>query len=56
MESLEQVLEETEVTETTSLSVSRFVTFLHKPKGPFTGLEINAGENEVRIYLILTGD
>ncbi|XP_029281590.1 adhesion G-protein coupled receptor G1 isoform X2 [Cottoperca gobio] len=45
---LEQVLEETEVNETTSLSVSHLVAVLHKPRGPFTGLEIHANENEAR--------
>ncbi|XP_042340320.1 adhesion G-protein coupled receptor G1 [Plectropomus leopardus] len=46
LENLEYVLEETEVEETTYMSVSRLVAILHKPKGPFAGLEIYANENE----------
>ncbi|XP_070819570.1 adhesion G-protein coupled receptor G6-like, partial [Chaetodon trifascialis] len=46
IESLEQILEETEVTETTSLFANRLVALLHRPKGRFAGLEIYASENE----------
>ncbi|XP_044061001.1 adhesion G-protein coupled receptor G2-like [Siniperca chuatsi] len=46
IEMLEDYLEETEVDETTSMSVSQLVTILYKPKGPFTGLDIYASENE----------
>ncbi|XP_073320963.1 adhesion G-protein coupled receptor G1-like [Pagrus major] len=44
IESLEQMLEETEVNETTYISNNRLVAALHRPKGPFRGLEINANE------------
>ncbi|XP_039981123.1 adhesion G-protein coupled receptor G5-like [Xiphias gladius] len=46
MESLQQFLEETEVNETMSLSVSHMMAVLHKPKRPFKGLEIYASEKE----------
>uniref|UniRef100_UPI0037E841D8 adhesion G-protein coupled receptor G1-like n=1 Tax=Semicossyphus pulcher TaxID=241346 RepID=UPI0037E841D8 len=46
IESLEQALKETEVNDTTSMSVNNLVALLHKPKGSFTGLEIYANDNE----------
>ena len=51
MENLEQVLEETELNETTCLSVGSLVAMLHKPKGPFEGLEIFATDNKVRMLV-----
>ncbi|XP_074516620.1 adhesion G-protein coupled receptor G2-like isoform X1 [Sebastes fasciatus] len=51
IEILEQFLEETEVNETTPISVNRFVALMHEPKGPFTGLDIYASENEARLNL-----
>lgn len=50
VESLELLLEETNVTNTETMTVDRFVALLHKPKGPFKGLEIHANGNEVRIF------
>ncbi|GAA6225904.1 adhesion G-protein coupled receptor G5-like [Lates japonicus] len=47
MDSLEKLLEETEVNETTFISVSRLMAVVHKPKYPFNGLEFYASENEV---------
>ncbi|KAM7014927.1 adhesion G-protein coupled receptor G5-like [Tautogolabrus adspersus] len=46
IESLEQVLEETQVNETTSMSLNNVVVFLHRPKGSFAGLEIYASDSE----------
>ncbi|XP_074523181.1 adhesion G-protein coupled receptor G5-like [Halichoeres trimaculatus] len=46
MKSLEQLLERTEVNETTSVSADNLVALLYKPKGPFMGLDIYASENE----------
>lgn len=48
VESLEKSLEEAEVNETTSLSLSHLIAVMHKPKGPFRGLHIYASDNEVR--------
>lgn len=47
MKNLEQVLEETEVNDTTVVFESRFVTLLHKPDGLYKGLEIYASDKEV---------
>lgn len=49
MWNLEQILEETVETDTTSIHVGRLVAKVHRPKGPFKGLQISANENEVRI-------
>ncbi|KAL6112685.1 adgrg5 [Pungitius sinensis] len=46
MQNLEECLEETEVNDHVSVSVSRFVTLLHKPHGPFKGLKIHASKKE----------
>ncbi|XP_030269355.1 adhesion G-protein coupled receptor G1-like isoform X2 [Sparus aurata] len=46
IKSLERMLEETEVNETTPISVKRLVAILHRPKGLFRGLEINANETK----------
>ncbi|XP_041646361.1 adhesion G-protein coupled receptor G5-like [Cheilinus undulatus] len=46
LESFEQALEETDVNETTSMSLGNLVVYLHKPKGPFKGLKIYANEHE----------
>nr|XP_046254104.1 adhesion G-protein coupled receptor G1-like [Scatophagus argus]XP_046254176.1 adhesion G-protein coupled receptor G1-like [Scatophagus argus] len=46
MQSLEQFLEEAEVTEAESLFVNNIVAFLHKPEGPFEGLDIYANDIE----------
>lgn len=51
METLEQVLEETEFDETASLSVGGLVAILHKPKGPFKGLDIFATDDKVRMLV-----
>ncbi|XP_068566639.1 adhesion G-protein coupled receptor G2-like [Cebidichthys violaceus] len=47
IENLEQVLEETEVTDTTVLSQGRYLILLHRPDGPFKGLEIHASDTEI---------
>ncbi|XP_078104836.1 adhesion G-protein coupled receptor G2-like [Sander vitreus] len=49
MKTLEHVLEETEFNEDTSLSVGSFVAILHKPKGPFKGLDIFATDHEAML-------
>ncbi|XP_039650107.1 adhesion G-protein coupled receptor G2-like [Perca fluviatilis] len=54
MENLEQVLEETELNETTCLSVGSLVAMLHKPKGPFEGLEIFATDNKATLNKTVT--
>ncbi|XP_034535378.1 adhesion G-protein coupled receptor G2-like isoform X2 [Notolabrus celidotus] len=54
MKSLKQVLEDTEVNETTSMSTNTLVALLYKPKGPFAGLEIYASENEATSEKTLT--
>ncbi|XP_059207561.1 adhesion G-protein coupled receptor G5-like [Centropristis striata] len=46
LETLASVLEETEVNNTTFLSVNRLMAVLHKPKGRFRGLQFYANENE----------
>ncbi|KAM8894795.1 adhesion G-protein coupled receptor G1-like [Spinachia spinachia] len=48
IQNLEQVLQETEVNDTTAWSQSRFVILLHKPDGPFKGLEIHANNKEAK--------
>ncbi|XP_071344394.1 adhesion G-protein coupled receptor G5-like isoform X2 [Trachinotus anak] len=48
IQSLEQLLEETEVNETVSMPVGNLMALLHKPKYPFEGLEIHATETEAR--------
>ncbi|XP_032376217.1 uncharacterized protein LOC116692218 [Etheostoma spectabile] len=45
MELLEELLTETELNETTSLSVGSMVAILYKPKGPFKGLNICATDD-----------
>ncbi|XP_035760520.1 adhesion G-protein coupled receptor G5-like [Neolamprologus brichardi] len=44
---LEKVLEETEVNGSMQLYVKTFVALLHKPSGPFGGLEIYANDTKV---------
>ncbi|XP_060901079.1 adhesion G-protein coupled receptor G5-like [Labrus mixtus] len=46
MESLEQVLQATEVNETSSMSLNNVVVFLHRPRGSFAGLQISASDSE----------
>ncbi|XP_027137638.1 adhesion G-protein coupled receptor G5 isoform X2 [Larimichthys crocea] len=46
MWNLKQILEETVETDTTSIHVGRLVAKVHRPKGPFKGLQISANENE----------
>ncbi|XP_033972448.1 adhesion G-protein coupled receptor G5-like isoform X47 [Trematomus bernacchii] len=48
IETLERLLEETEVNESISLSFNNSVAFLYKPKVPFNGLEIHASDKKVR--------
>nr|XP_040022978.1 adhesion G-protein coupled receptor G1-like isoform X2 [Gasterosteus aculeatus aculeatus] len=48
MKNLEQVLEETEVNDTTVVCESRFVTLLHKPDGLYKGLDIYASDEEAK--------
>lgn len=48
IQGLEQILEEADVRETTSMSVGGLVALLYKPKGSFKGLKIQA--NEVCCY------
>ncbi|XP_031702562.1 adhesion G protein-coupled receptor G3-like isoform X2 [Anarrhichthys ocellatus] len=47
MENLEQVLKETEVNGTPAFTQSRYLVLLHKPNGPFKGLEIHASDTEI---------
>ncbi|KAE8296960.1 Adhesion G-protein coupled receptor G2 [Larimichthys crocea] len=47
MRNLERRLEETVVNDTTSIHVRRLVAIMHRPEGPFKGLQISANENEV---------
>lgn len=49
MESLQDILENTEVNETTPISVGHLVAVLVKPNGPFTGLKIYASNSKVRL-------
>ncbi|XP_036951582.1 adhesion G-protein coupled receptor G1-like isoform X1 [Acanthopagrus latus] len=46
MRNLERMLEDTEVNGTTPISIKRLVAILHRPNGPFRGLEINANETK----------
>ncbi|KAK9543134.1 hypothetical protein VZT92_000936 [Zoarces viviparus] len=46
MKNLEEVLKETEVYGTTAFTQSRYLVLLHKPNGPFKGLEIHASDTE----------
>ncbi|XP_054627175.1 adhesion G-protein coupled receptor G1-like [Dunckerocampus dactyliophorus] len=48
IEKLEKVLEQTDVSETMSMSVSHLMAILHKPKGRFAGLEISASDTEAK--------
>ncbi|XP_034087778.1 adhesion G-protein coupled receptor G5-like isoform X2 [Gymnodraco acuticeps] len=48
IETLERLLEETEVNESISLSFNNSVAFLYKPNVPFKGLEIHASDKKVR--------
>lgn len=54
IKSLERMLEETEVNETTPISVKRLVAILHRPKGLFRGLEINANETKAMSAVAVT--
>ncbi|XP_017275098.1 adhesion G-protein coupled receptor G2-like [Kryptolebias marmoratus] len=45
---LEKFLEETDVNETISISVKNIVAAIHKPNGVYSGLSINANDNEVK--------
>lgn len=50
MQTLESVLVDTDVNETTCLSVRRLVAIVHKPISKFIGLNISATETEVTLY------
>lgn len=45
---LNEALEETDETESTSLSVKNIVAAIKKPNMPFNGMEINANDIEVK--------
>lgn len=48
IETLEQILTETNIAESTTLSADGLVAFLYKLNGQFKGLQIHADENSVR--------
>lgn len=54
MRNLEEVLEETELNETTSMSEGRLMAVLHRPRGPFRGLEFHASDKEVRMLVAMS--
>lgn len=49
IEILEQILTETELDESTTLTTDGLVAFLYKLKGPFEGLQISEDKNRVRL-------
>lgn len=49
IQKLEQILEEANAHETTSMSVGGLVALLYKSKGPFKGLKIQANDDMVRL-------
>ncbi|XP_051235835.1 adhesion G-protein coupled receptor G2 [Dicentrarchus labrax] len=54
MQNLEQTLEEADFNETTYMSVNHLLAVLHKPKGPFRGLDFYASENEANLDKAVT--
>ncbi|XP_023188162.1 adhesion G-protein coupled receptor G2-like [Xiphophorus maculatus] len=50
---MENVLEETEVTNETHIHEENIMAFLHKPASPFKGLNISANDNEVTSGVIM---
>lgn len=49
IQKLEQILEEANAIETTSMSIGGLVALLYKSKGPFKGLKIQANDYMVRL-------
>lgn len=49
IETLEQILTETDIDKSTTLTTDGLVAFLYKLKGPFKGLQISEDKNRVRL-------
>lgn len=54
-ETLEEIFEETEVRNTTSIAEDNLLALLYKPNEYFKGLEISASENEVTCFTFKNG-